>query len=103
MNTYTIDITTLGEDVQHVIEATKCSVNYNNGVIEAVVGEGAFKVVKLPEDWQTIDATEELGEEEQAALDAARAEQEALLAAQQQVLPPVEAPVAPMAPVPPGQ
>lgn len=110
MNTYTITIETTTEDVVHVIEAAKCSVNYLNEVIEAIIGEGKFTVIKLPEDWTTITADEVLGEEEQAELN--RAKTEAMMAQQMPIPPgpgvplPADVPVPPVPSVPvvpPGQ
>lgn len=124
MNTYKFTIETVNDTEEFEIEAAKASLNHTEGVIQAVLSNGHFKVVKLPEDWTSIEAEETLGEEEQKAYDEAMKQQEAmaeaakaqeaaqlsaLREAQQMqtngpVLPGGPAPVAPATPtVPPGQ
>ena len=58
MNTYKVHIVTKDDSVDIELEALQASINYNNGVIEAVKAEGHFHVIKLPEDWLEIEAEE---------------------------------------------
>lgn len=99
------------EDQNFELEASKASLNYKDGFIEAVVEPGHFKVIRLPEGWTSIETKETLGPEEQAAYEEAMKQQQAMEEAQrQQVMqqmggpqqegPPVP-PMAPGAPVPP--
>ena len=78
MNTYTFNIETTNDSEEIVIDAMKASMNQTEGIIQAVISPGHFRVIRIPSDWTSIECVEQLGPEEQAAYDKHVAEEKAM-------------------------